>query len=294
MLSKFLDPKNDLAFRRIFGTERNKDILIHFLNDVFGRTTNPIESVTFLKENQPPEIQSQRVSIVDILCEDTLHNRFIIEMQVAKENGFAKRAQYYAAKTYIEQREKGVKYKDLKEVTLLSIANFILFPHKPHYLSYHAMLDKNSLECDLKDFSFSFLELPKFHKTQEQLVTMTEKWVYFFKHADETTEEDLANIIGDDLILERAYKELNRFSWTAQELREYEAIDMKTCADEAVLEAAIEDGINKGIEMGETRGKYKKAVNIAKKMLAKNKSLEEIREFTEVSIEELKKLMKDE
>ena len=107
MLGKFLDPKNDLAFRRIFGTERNKDILIHFLNDIFGRTTDPIEEVTFLKETQPPEIQSQRVSIVDILYEDTLHNRFIIEMQVAKEKGFAKRAQYYAAKTYIEQREKG-------------------------------------------------------------------------------------------------------------------------------------------------------------------------------------------
>jgi predicted transposase/invertase (TIGR01784 family) len=290
MLSKFLDPKNDLAFRRIFGTERNKDILIHFLNDIFGRTTDPIETVTFLKESQPPEIQSQRVSIVDILCEDTLHNRFIIEMQVARETGFAKRAQYYAAKTYIEQRAKGTEYQDLKEVTLLSIANFELFPNKPTYLSHHVMLDKSSLERDLKDFSFSFLELPKFHKTQEQLVTMTEKWAYFFKHADETTEKDLSKIVGNDLILERAYEELNRFSWTTEQLREYDSVDMKRWADKGVLEAAKEDGLTEGIEIGETRGIKKGKIETAKKLLIKGMTLKEISEVTGLLLEDLSNL----
>ena len=101
MFTKFLNPKNDLAFKRIFGSEKNKDILIHFLNDIFGRTTNPIEDVIFLKTAQEPKVAAQRVSIVDILCRDTQHNRFIIEIQVAHESGFIKRAQYYAAKTYI-------------------------------------------------------------------------------------------------------------------------------------------------------------------------------------------------
>jgi predicted transposase/invertase (TIGR01784 family) len=204
MLSKFLDPKNDLAFARIFGTERNKDILIHFLNDIFGYTTDPIVQVTFLKNRQDPMIAAQRVSIVDILCQDTLGNHFIVEMQVAREPGFEKRAQYYAAKTYIEQRKKGLEYHHLKRVTFLSIADFILFPNKPNYLSHHVILDKNSYEHDLQDFSFSFLELPKFKKTQAQLVTLTEKWAYFFKHAEDTHESELPQLVGTDKIIERA------------------------------------------------------------------------------------------
>jgi predicted transposase/invertase (TIGR01784 family) len=286
MLSKFLDPKNDLAFRRIFGTERNKDILIHFLNDIFGRTSDPIETVSFLPSAQLPQIAAQRMSIVDILCKDTLGNRFIIEMQVAKERGFEKRAQYYAAKTYIQQREQGADYQYLKEVIFLSIMDFVLFPDKLSYLSHHVILDKDSLEHDLKDFSFSFLELPKFKKEKEQLITMTEKWAYFFKHADETAESDLKQIISDAPILERAYEELNRFSWSAAELLDYDRADMKQSADKAVLDAARDDA---KIE-GKIEGKMERNTEIAKLMLAKRRSLEEIAEFTELSIEVLKKL----
>jgi predicted transposase/invertase (TIGR01784 family) len=286
MFSKFLDPKNDLAFKRIFGNERNKDILIHFLNDIFGRTTNPIETVTFLPSTQSAEIAAQRVSIVDLLCHDAEGNKFIIEMQVAHEPGFEKRAQYYAAKTYIKQREKGVEYQDLQSVTFLAIMNFVLFPDKPAYLSHHVILDKNSLEQDLKGFSFSFLELPKFKKKKEQLLTMTEKWAYFFKRASQTTEDDLAGLIGDDLILGRAYEELNRFGWSEAELQDYDRADMKQSADRAILKGAEERGKNQGIEMGET----KRAIEIAMKMLAKKRPLEEISEFTGLSIEELKKI----
>jgi predicted transposase/invertase (TIGR01784 family) len=245
MLAKFLNPKNDLAFKRIFGTEKNKDILIHFLNDIFGRTSNPIEAVTFLKSAQDPEIAAQRASIVDILCQDAQGNRFIVEMQVANEDGFEKRAQYYAAKTYIEQREKGVKFADLKEVTFLAITNFSLFPDKKEYLSHHVVLDKQTLEQNLKDFSFSFLELPKFKKTKSQLKTMTEKWAYFFKQADRTDERDLPMIVGTDTILQKAYDELNRYSWSVEEIRAYDSVDMKQASERAVLEAAVKEGEEK-------------------------------------------------
>jgi predicted transposase/invertase (TIGR01784 family) len=140
-IAKFLNPKNDLAFKRIFGTEKNKDILLHFLNDIFERKDNPIEEVTFLKTFQEPEVASNRVSIVDILCRDHQGNRFIVEMQVANEGEFEKRAQYYAAKAYIQQREKGMDYKDLKAATFLAITAYTLFPDKKAYLSHHHILD---------------------------------------------------------------------------------------------------------------------------------------------------------
>src|ERR1700722_13666818 len=111
MLSKFLDPKNDVAFKKIFGTEKNKDILIHFLNDMITfKERAPIKDVTFLKTIQDPEIAVNKTSIVDILCRDENENTYIVEMQVAKEKGFEKRAQYYASKAYISQMHVGGEY----------------------------------------------------------------------------------------------------------------------------------------------------------------------------------------
>ncbi|WP_287742043.1 Rpn family recombination-promoting nuclease/putative transposase [Microcystis sp. M169S2] len=294
LVSKFLDPKNDMAFKRIFGTEKNKDILIHFLNDIFARQTDPIEDVTFLKTAQDPEIASQRVSIVDIMCQDSKNNRFIVEIQVVHEPGFVKRAQYYAAKAYIDQRGKGSEYKDLKQVTFLAITDFVLFSEKEDYLSHHHILDTCTLERDLKDFSFSFLELPKFKKEKDHLKTMTEKWAFFFKNADETQEQDLDDIIGSDLIVKRAYEELNRFAWSTEELRAYDSIDMKQAADKAILEGAFDlgkaEGIEEGMEKGMEKGRAEAAREIAKAMLAQGIPLETIKDVTGLALNEIKSL----
>src|SRR5262249_2957981 len=146
-----------VAFRKIFGTEKNKDILIHFLNDVveFDEGAH-IKDVTFLKTIQDPEIRAHKTSIVDILCTDEKGNRYIVEMQIAEEKGFAKRAQYYASKAYSSQLKIGGEYHALKAVIFLAIANFIMFPNKKSYKSDHVILDKQSYENDLKDFSFTF------------------------------------------------------------------------------------------------------------------------------------------
>src|SRR4029079_7956488 len=153
MFSKYLDPKNDVAFKKIFGTEKNKDILIHFLNDMLTfKEKSPIREVTFLQPVQNPDIASKKTSIVDILCSDEKGNQYIVEMQVAKEKGFEKRAQYYASKAYISQSIKGGEYHDLKEVIFLAISDFVMFPQKPDYKSDHVILDKKSHENDLKDF----------------------------------------------------------------------------------------------------------------------------------------------
>ncbi len=107
MIAKFLDPKNDVAFRKIFGSEKNKDILIHFLNDTLTfKERAPIKDVTFLKTIQDPETAAKKTSIVDVLCTDDKDNRYIVEMQVAEEKGFIKRAQYYASKAYVSQAFK--------------------------------------------------------------------------------------------------------------------------------------------------------------------------------------------
>jgi len=240
---KFLDPKNDVAFKKIFGTEKNKDILIHFLNDLITfKQKSPIKEVTFLKTTQDPEIAVSKTSIVDILCEDEKGNTYIVEMQIAKEKGFEKRAQYYASKAYVSQMHVGGQYEDLKEIIFLAISGFVMFPNKSDYKSDHVMLDKKSLENDLKDFSFTFLELPKFNKDIDQLSNMTDKWAYFFKHAGEVSEQDLPRLVGHDLIIEKAYEELNRFSWNKEELFTYDQAEKYAWAYKASMEQKRDEG----------------------------------------------------
>ena len=256
LLSKFLDPKNDVAFRRIFGSEKNKDILIHFLNDMLVfKERQPIVDVTFLKTIQDPEIAAKKTSIVDILCKDQAGNTVVVEMQVAKSKGFEKRAQYYAAKAYISQMDRGdTKYQNLKEVIFLAIADFVMFPDKQDYKSDHVILDKASYEHDLKDFSFTFLELGKFNNHKDDLKTMIEKWSYYFKHADETSERELHEIFEQDTIIRKAYEELNRFSWNEEELWAYDQEIKRERDNEAVMDEKLHQAKLEGIEKGKVEG----------------------------------------
>lgn len=295
MLTKFLDPKNDVAFRKIFGTEKNKDILIHFLNDVvdFGGGLH-IKDVTFLKTIQDPEIRANKTSIVDILCTDEKGNRYIVEMQIAEEKGFTKRAQYYASKAYASQLGVKGKYHALKAVIFLAIANFVMFPKKKHFKSDHVILDKKTHENDLKDFSFTFLELPKFTKGIDDLANTTEMWCYFFKHAEETTQEDLQKLVDQEQVLGRAYEELDRYSWTEEELRTYEQAEKYEGAYLASLEKKFEDGEKVGIEKGEKigieKGEKTASARIAKNLLKQGLKIQDVQKITGLSKQEIASL----
>ena len=283
-LSKFLDPKNDIAFKRVFGSENHKDILIHFINDILELKDNQqIESVEFLSPIQDPEIAYKKQSIIDVLCRDKNGVQIIVEMQVAPTKGFEKRAQYYAAKAYSRQLNSGSgedgRYENLKEVIFIAIADCTIFKDKVEYKSDHVILDKNSYEHDLQDFSFTFIELPKFKKDKiSELETIIEKWCYFFKYAANTSEEDLKKLIGSDLVINQAYEALNQFNWTEQELIAYEQELKRIRDNRAAEDYLIEKGIEKGVK------------KTAIKMLQEKLDLKLISSVTGLSIAELKKL----
>ncbi|MFP3021109.1 Rpn family recombination-promoting nuclease/putative transposase [Wolbachia endosymbiont (group A) of Pogonocherus hispidulus] len=291
-LSKFLDPKNDVAFRRIFGTEKNKDILIHFLNDILGFTgKNAIQDIEFLSTIQDPDIASKKQSIVDVLCRDSSGIQYVCEMQVAKTKGFEKRAQYYAAKAYSRQADKGDQYQDLKEIIFIAIADCVLFPNKSEYKSKHTIRDEYTNEHDLKDFYFIFIELPKFPKTKEdQLSSIVEKWVYFFRYADETSEEELERIIGSDLIIKRAYEELNRFNWSEKEFIAYEQEIKRIRDEQAVLAQKLDDAKQEGILIGHEKGKIEGKIEVAKNSLKAGVSIDVIAQITGLSNSEISQL----
>jgi predicted transposase/invertase (TIGR01784 family) len=133
-----------------------------------------------------------------------------------------------------------------------------MFPDNNRYKSDHVILDKESHEHQLKDFSFTFLELPKFHKELSDSRTMTEKWMYFFKHADEMSEADLEKLVGTNVVLRHAYEELDKFSWSEEELMFYEEALKSQLDYQAMLDSAKnegrEEGIQQGIEQGREEG----------------------------------------
>lgn len=280
-LSKFLDPKNDVAFRKIFGTESNKDILIHFINDILElKDSKKIEDVEYLATVQNPDIAYAKESVVDVLCRDKNGIEIIVEMQVSPEKGFEKRAQYYASKAYSKQLKRGKgekgRYHNLKEVIFIAISDYVIFKNKSAFKSDHVILDKETHEHDLKDFSFTFIELPKFKKAQiSELENIIDKWCFFFKYADETSESDLKKIIGSDIVLERAYEALNQFNWSEAELNTYEK-EIKRIMDNRAAEDYL-------IEKGKAE--------LIKMMLNQGNSVTEIAKLTGLSeeiVEELK------
>lgn len=279
MISKYLDPKNDLSFKKIFGTEKHKRIPIDFLNAVFNlQGVERIIDLEFLNSVQPPEIEARKESIVDLLVQDQRGVKYIVEMQVAKIEGFEKRAQYYAAKTYCAHFGRGGKYHDLKKVVFLAITDYIVFPLKEHYKSDHVILDNKSYENDLKDFSFTFIELPKFTKTIDQLRTLEEQWYYFLKHADENN--NISEILARHPEIKEAYEVLDRHNWTENEIQWYEKLIMNTADAQGMLDAA------------KSEGKNERSLEIARKLLSKNRPIDEVAELTDLSHEEIRNLLK--
>lgn len=251
-MTYYLNPRNDVAFKKIFGDVKNKDVLIHFLNDVLDhKGRGPIVEVTLINPTQLPETAELKESILDVLCTDDKGIQYIVEMQVAGSKGFEKRAQYYAAKAYSQQMKIGDEYHKLKEVIFLAILDFVMFPDKAHYKSDHVILDKETYDHHLKDFSFTFIELPKFTKTQpETLTNFEEKWCYFLKYAGEPEEmRQFWAVLGkENNVIRKAYEILEAHNWTQEELRQYEKmekINMDMRAREAfIVDNAIAKGIN--------------------------------------------------
>ena len=239
-----------------------------------------------MKTIQDPEIAAKKQSIVDVLCVDEKGVQYIVEMQVAHNDSFAKRAQYYAAKAYIDQMNNGDKYEKLKEVIFLAITDFVMFPQKEAYKSDHVILDKDSYAQDLKDFSFTFLELPKFNKTIDELKTIVEKWMYFFKNATRTDLEDLEKITGSDIVIRKAYDVVNQIGWSEEEINTYEREKKSQLDGQAILATARRQGLTEGL----TKGLAKGVEQVAKKMLAEGVDIQTIMKFTGLSKEELELL----
>jgi predicted transposase/invertase (TIGR01784 family) len=278
-MKEFLDPKNDLTFRRLFGNEKNKGILLAFLNDVFDGVHPKIEDVSFQRLNQYPEIRALAEGIVDLACRDSEGNQIIIEMQCYGDSEFIQRACFYSSCVYVSQKTQENKYDDLKPVRFLAILEGSLFPNNPAYLSHDKLLNVVTHECRIQQFSYSFLELGKINKSLEESKTMIEKWAYFFKHATKTTDEELKALARDYPPVWEAYRALERYNYTKEELDEYLRFDRSASA----IATSISDA--------EKKGESKKAREIVFEMHREGLDKQVIAKVTHLSLEEVEQVL---
>jgi predicted transposase/invertase (TIGR01784 family) len=252
---KFVDPKTDIAFKKIFGNQAHKIILIEFLNELL-ELEYPIADVKISNAYQPPHLFGMKETTLDIKAKDTEQREFIVEMQVEKEKAFAKRAMYYSSKAYSQQLDKTEKYHLLKPVIFLGILDFTIFDHA-NPCSRHLILNTENQSHDLKDLEFNFVELPKFTKTEAELNTVADKWLFFIKHAD-----DLNHIPdnADTPALQQAYQIAAQHHWTQEELDIYETQGLKLGKARNVVETARGDGIAEGLAKGK--------IEVARNLLA--------------------------
>ena len=272
---QFADIKNDIAFRKIFGNENKKEILISFLNAVLKLENNKkITWVEILNPYQLPIVLGAKSTILDVKAKDKLGNEYIVEMQVTDKIGFAKRVVYYSAKSYSAQLNLGENYYQLKPTIFIGILNFT-FLEGENYLSRHLILDAETQEHKLKDLDFNFIELPKFNKTEPESQTLVEKWVYFIKNAENLTVMP-SNL--DDEGLKSAYTEANHHNWSKKDLEAYNYARMRE-TDDITREMFVEQ-----------KAKMKEKLEIAKKLLQSPLSDEDIANYIGLSLEQIQEL----
>ena len=278
---KFADPKNDVAFRKIFGNEAKKVILISFLNSVLNLEGNmKIIHLDFLTTFQLPRITGLKTSIIDVKVKDQMGNTYLVEMQLSEVIGFDKRVQYYVSKEYSSQIEKGDDYsvrtgfKPVPTVVLVGILEFEYFEGH-NYLTRHLILNVETLENELKDINFNFIELPKFKKELSECKTLTDKWIYFIKNAKNL--EVIPPDVSDEGLKE-AYTESDKHNWTKDELASYDYFLMR------------EQDERGRVVLAEEKAKKSNTLEIGKELKRDGVSHEKIAKYTGLSIEEIEKL----
>lgn len=186
----FADPKTDFVFKRIFGAEARKPLLIALLNHLLElEGEHRILDVQHLSGEQHVDVPELKLSIVDVKCTDATGRRFVVEMQVLRVEGFEKRVVYNASKAYVMQLRNADEYPALCNVVGVTICNFNLWPEKDDegrfkvpMLSRWRMQEQHSGEVGLPQVQYAFLELPKYAAGDDP-ETLADRWAYFFREA---------------------------------------------------------------------------------------------------------------
>jgi predicted transposase/invertase (TIGR01784 family) len=283
----FADPKTDFAFKRIFGSEEHKDVLVAFLNNMLDLDEpHRIVTVELLAPEQRPPVAELKLSIVDVKCTDTHGVSYVVEMQVLQVEGFEKRVVYNVAKAYVNQIGRGGGYPSLNDVVGITICDFELWPdtegRRVPMLSRWRMTEQQTGAKELGQIQLVFLELPKYDASRPPH-TMVEKWAYFFREADNLVV--VPEVLAEHPFID-ALDAARTAAFTASEWDAYILAGIAIQNERGALSVAEK----RGLRQGEQRG-LQQAVAAVCDVLGIELTDERQRELTALDAAELKALL---
>lgn len=297
-ISRYINFYTDFAFKKFFGTEANKDLLISFLNSLLDRKDGTeIIDLTYLNSENLGDSISERRAIYDVYCQTANDERFIVEMQKAKQDHFQDRAIYYSSFAIREQGQKGKKDNiswdySLSPVYVVGILNFKMDESDE---SSKVITKVKLKDDDNKDFSdklnFIFVEMPKFRKTEAELETFIDKWLYVIKNLYQLQDKPEALTEG---IFRKLFDVAEIAAFTKEERYDYEESlknfrDMYNTISSAERKGR-EEGEAIGIQKGSAEGRVEERFAMAKSLKSQGVDFEIIKTASGLSIEEIENL----
>ncbi|WP_028296827.1 Rpn family recombination-promoting nuclease/putative transposase [Olivibacter sitiensis] len=282
-IGTYIDPLTDFAFKKLFGSEPNKDLLIDFLNGVF-RGRKHIVDLVYNKNEHPGETVNEGGAIFDLTCTGNDGEQFIIEVQRGKQGNFKQRAIFYTSRLITEQAPKGKRSEwayNVKEVYLIALLeDFSLDAgNEQEFLHDICLSNRETGKVFYEGLGYIFIELIKFVKTEAELDTDLDKWLYVLKNM---SSMDKIPVYLRKPIFEKLFNIAEYSNLTKEEKTMYDTSLKRKWDNKAVLDYAVNEAAKEA--------KQEEKMEIAREMKKDGISVEQIAKFTKLSIEKIEKL----
>jgi predicted transposase/invertase (TIGR01784 family) len=253
-MARYINPKTDFAFKKIFGSEQSHDVLISFLNALLYNGDPTIQALDILNPYQAPRIRGVKDTYLDVKAQLSTGETVIIEMQVLNVEGFEQRILYNAAKAYSIQLGIGDSYDLLNPVIALTITDFEMFPEMETVMTHFVLKEKYFLmDYPTHDLELIFIELPKFQRQLNQLSSLSDLWLYFLQNAPQF--DRIPPEMQGVSAIEEAFNFANQANLTHEELEEFEHQQMFIHDQRNMLTKATKEGLARGLALGIAEGR---------------------------------------
>ena len=279
---RYIDPYTDFGFKKLFGTELNKDLLISFLNALFNDAKREIKDVQYLNAEQLGDGYGDRRAVFDVYCVTEDGSRFIVEMQKAEQEYFKDRSVYYATAPIREQAPKGKWDYHLDGVYTIGVLNFV-FPDGEYpadsYIHEIKLKDTQDNHVFYDKLTFVYLEMPKFNKREDELETMFDKWMFALRNLSRLLERPAAL---QERIFKRLFDQAEIAQFSPAERREY-AESVKDYWD---YYSTMKTAHKKGKEEGRAEGRAEERLQNARSLKANGVPIDVIAKSLQLTDEE--------
>ena len=290
-----LSPKVDFAFKKIFGSEKNKSVLISFFNAVFEGVNEKIKSFEFKNADIQKECLIDNFSRIDVKAMTDKNQIVDIEIQILNRDDMTKRTLYHWSKLYESQIATGQMYSKLNKVICINVLNFNYLKDEDEFHSVYRLKNiKNNKEltdtCEIH-----FVEIPKLRQLSvDDNNNKLEIWTEFLRNPEsEVVKKAEENDVEFKIAKETLYKiNLNKSDRERYEMRENALIDTMPALENAE-QKGLEQGIQRGIQKGIEQGTLKEKIDSARRMINKGLKNEDIQAFTELDIDTIDALRKE-